>query len=279
MITVTSVDEPVKLPFGIPPPPCVPSVDIDDDFFADPLPPPLEFANSFDIPEDQKGAIAELLKQQRNAGRAPSSLAPFYPYHGNTPGHPDQTMIKRPAVLTNCTPPCFPHALLESYDPISDSGIDVEPDSRSIGDPQLETTSTMSTVSSISTLSSEGGEVLDNTCTVYADRQAFLVDRTSKSRTRQPAANKSNALYKDPALMDREENIRTFAAPSSVPPPPPGASVSSEPPRTPTQRTSKLWGDPPGSNPQDMQNKDRTPKPGEGIDSSSSGCRTVFGSR
>uniref|UniRef100_A0A8K9UEN0 SH3 and multiple ankyrin repeat domains 2b n=1 Tax=Oncorhynchus mykiss TaxID=8022 RepID=A0A8K9UEN0_ONCMY len=256
MITVTSVDEPVKLPFGIPPPPCVPSVDIDDEFFADPLPPPLEFANSFDIPEDQKGAIAELLKQQRNAGRAPSSLAPFYPYHGNTPGHPDQTMIKRPAVLTNCTPPCFPHALLESYDPISDSGIDVEPDSRSIGDPQLETTSTMSTVSSISTLSSEGGEVLDNTCTVYADRQAFLVDRTSKSRTRQPAANKSNALYKDPALMDREENIRTFAAPSSVPPPPPGAS---------------LWGDPPGSNPQDMQNKDRTPKPGEGIDSSSSG--------
>ncbi|XP_029615126.1 SH3 and multiple ankyrin repeat domains protein 2 isoform X5 [Salmo trutta] len=279
MITVTSVDEPVKLPFGIPPPPCVPSVDIDDEFFADPLPPPLEFANSFDIPEDQKGAIAELLKQQRNAGRAPSSLAPFYPYHANTPGHPDQTMIKRPAVLTNCTPPCFPHALLESYDPISDSGIDVEPDSRSIGDPQLETTSTMSTVSSISTLSSEGGEVLDNTCTVYADRQAFLVDRTSKSRTRQPAANKSNALYKDPALMDREENIRTFAAPSSVPPPPPGASVSSEPPRTPTQRTSKLWGDPPGSNPQDMQNKDRTPKPGEGIDSSSSGCRTVFGSR
>uniref|UniRef100_A0A674F5V7 SH3 and multiple ankyrin repeat domains 2b n=1 Tax=Salmo trutta TaxID=8032 RepID=A0A674F5V7_SALTR len=278
MITVTSVDEPVKLPFGIPPPPCVPSVDIDDEFFADPLPPPLEFANSFDIPEDQKGAIAELLKQQRNAGRAPSSLAPFYPYHANTPGHPDQTMIKRPAVLTNCTPPCFPHALLESYDPISDSGIDVEPDSRSIGDPQLETTSTMSTVSSISTLSSEGGEVLDNTCTVYADRQAFLVDRTSKSRTRQPAANKSNALYKDPALMDREENIRTFAAPSSVPPPPPGASVSSEPPRTPTQRTSKLWGDPPGSNPQDMQNKDRTPKPGEGIDSSSSGCRTVFGS-
>uniref|UniRef100_A0A8C7DDL4 SH3 and multiple ankyrin repeat domains 2b n=1 Tax=Oncorhynchus kisutch TaxID=8019 RepID=A0A8C7DDL4_ONCKI len=278
MITVTSVDEPVKLPFGIPPPPCVPSVDIDDEFFADPLPPPLEFANSFDIPEDQKGAIAELLKQHRNAGRAPSSLAPFYPYHGNTPGHPDQTMIKRPAVLTNCTPPCFPHALLESYDPISDSGIDVEPDSRSIGDPQLETTSTMSTVSSISTLSSEGGEVLDNTCTVYADRQAFLVDRTSKSRTRQPAANKSNALYKDPALMDREENIRTFAAPSSVPPPPPGASVSSEPPRTPTQRTSKLWGDPPGSNPQDMQNKERTPKPGEGIDSSSSGCRTVFGS-
>ncbi|CDQ58167.1 unnamed protein product [Oncorhynchus mykiss] len=245
MITVTSVDEPVKLPFGIPPPPCVPSVDIDDDFFADPLPPPLEFANSFDIPEDQKGAIAELLKQHRNAGRAPS----------------------------------FTPNALESYEPISDSGIDVEPDSRSSGDPQMETTSTVSTVSSISTLSSDGGEMLDNTCTVYADGQAFLVDRTSKPKNRQPAANKSNALYKDPALMDREENLRTFGTPSSVPPPPPGACVHSEPPRTPTQRTSKLWGDPPGSNPYDMQNKDKTPKPGDGIDSSSSGCRTVFGSR
>uniref|UniRef100_A0A8C7RX32 SH3 and multiple ankyrin repeat domains protein 2 n=1 Tax=Oncorhynchus mykiss TaxID=8022 RepID=A0A8C7RX32_ONCMY len=279
MITVTSVDEPVKLPFGIPPPPCVPSVDIDDDFFADPLPPPLEFANSFDIPEDQKGAIAELLKQHRNAGRAPSSLAPFYPHHGNTPSHPDQTMIKRPAVLTNCMPPSFTPNALESYEPISDSGIDVEPDSRSSGDPQMETTSTVSTVSSISTLSSDGGEMLDNTCTVYADGQAFLVDRTSKPKNRQPAANKSNALYKDPALMDREENLRTFGTPSSVPPPPPGACVHSEPPRTPTQRTSKLWGDPPGSNPYDMQNKDKTPKPGDGIDSSSSGCRTVFGSR
>uniref|UniRef100_A0A674B0Q0 SH3 and multiple ankyrin repeat domains 2b n=1 Tax=Salmo trutta TaxID=8032 RepID=A0A674B0Q0_SALTR len=247
MITVTSVDEPVKLPFGIPPPPCVPSVDIDDDFFADPLPPPLEFANT-----------------------------PFYPHHGNTPSHPDQTMIKRPAVLTNCMPPSFPPNALESYEPISDSGIDVEPDSRSSGDPQMETTSTVSTVSSISTLSSDGGEALDNTCTVYADGQAFLVDRTSKPKNRQPAANKSNALYKDPALMDREENLRTFGTPSSVPPPPPGACVHSEPPRTPTQRTSKLWGDPPGSNPYDMQNKDKTPKPGDGIDSSSSGSCVAF---
>ncbi|KAJ8002693.1 hypothetical protein DPEC_G00161580 [Dallia pectoralis] len=280
MITITSVEEPVKLPFAIPPPPCVPSVDIDDEFFADPLPPPLEFANSFDIPEDQKGMIAELLKQQRNAGRAPSSLAPFYPHLGNSPGIPDQVVMKRPAVLTNCMPPSFPSAPLESYEPVNDSGIDVGPDSRGSGDPQLETTSTVSTVSSISTLSSEGGEALDNTCTVYADGQAFLVDRTLKLKPRQPAANKINALYKDPALADSEENLRTFGAPSSVPPPPPGSGgVISEPPRTPTQRTSKLWGDLPGCSPQDVQSKERAPKPGDGIDTSSSGCRTVFGSR
>uniref|UniRef100_A0A6Q2XUE5 SH3 and multiple ankyrin repeat domains 2a n=1 Tax=Esox lucius TaxID=8010 RepID=A0A6Q2XUE5_ESOLU len=230
MITITSVEEPVKLPFAIPPPPCIPSVDIDDEFFSDPLPPPLEFANSFDIPEEQKGVIAELLKQQQNAGRAPSSLAPFYPHLGNSPGHPEQVPIKRSAVLTNCTPPSFPTGPLESYEPVGDSGIDVGPDSRSSGEPQPETTGTVSTVSDIYAPSSEGGVVPDNT--VYADGQVFLVDRTLKPRARQPAANKVNALYKDPALVDREESLRTFGAPSSVPPPP-----------TPTQRTSKLWGD------------------------------------
>ncbi|XP_034144200.1 SH3 and multiple ankyrin repeat domains protein 2b isoform X3 [Esox lucius] len=278
MITITSVEEPVKLPFAIPPPPCIPSVDIDDEFFSDPLPPPLEFANSFDIPEEQKGVIAELLKQQQNAGRAPSSLAPFYPHLGNSPGHPEQVPIKRSAVLTNCTPPSFPTGPLESYEPVGDSGIDVGPDSRSSGEPQPETTGTVSTVSDIYAPSSEGGVVPDNT--VYADGQVFLVDRTLKPRARQPAANKVNALYKDPALVDREESLRTFGAPSSVPPPPPGAGgVHAEPPRTPTQRTSKLWGDMSVCTPQDMPSKDRTPKPGDGMDTSSSGCRTVFGSR
>uniref|UniRef100_A0A6Q2YP13 SH3 and multiple ankyrin repeat domains 2a n=1 Tax=Esox lucius TaxID=8010 RepID=A0A6Q2YP13_ESOLU len=270
MITITSVEEPVKLPFAIPPPPCIPSVDIDDEFFSDPLPPPLEFANSFDIPEEQKGVIAELLKQQQNAGRAPSSLAPFYPHLGNSPGHPEQVPIKRSAVLTNCTPPSFPTGPLESYEPVGDSGIDVGPDSRSSGEPQPETTGTVSTVSDIYAPSSEGGVVPDNT--VYADGQVFLVDRTLKPRARQPAANKVNALYKDPALVDREESLRTFGAPSSVPPPPPGAGgVHAEPPRTPTQRTSKLWGDMSVCTPQDMPSKDRTPKPGDGMDTSSSG--------
>lgn len=49
-------------------------------------------------------------------------------------------------------------------------------DSRSSSDHHLEATSTISTVSSISTLSSEGGENAD-TCTVYADGQAFMVDK------------------------------------------------------------------------------------------------------
>ncbi|XP_030634464.1 SH3 and multiple ankyrin repeat domains protein 2b [Chanos chanos] len=282
IITVSSVDEPVKLPFGIPPPPLA-SVDIDEEFvFGEPLPPPLEFANSFDIPEGQAGTMAELLKQKSNGTRG-SSLAPFYPHL--TTGNNE---VKRPTVLTNCTPPSFP---LEAYEPITDSGIEV--DSRSSGDPQLETTSTVSTVSSISTLSSEGGETLD-TCTVYADGQAFLADRPqglAKPKAK-PAVNKSNALYKD--AMNEEGGPGTFRVPASIPPPPPGTAPP-DPPKTPTQRTSKLWGDPaelknplaPETKPHGIgelnlvlqhMNKDKAPKPGEPLESPS-GSRTHFGTR
>nr|XP_055047671.1 SH3 and multiple ankyrin repeat domains protein 2b [Misgurnus anguillicaudatus] len=283
IITISSVDEPVKLPFGIPPPPLA-SVDIDEEFvFAEPLPPPLEFANSFDIPEDQTGSIAELLKQKAN-GTKGHSLASYYPPLGGVISE-----IKRPTVLTNCTPPSFPPGPLEPYEQITDSGIEV--DSRSSCDPQLETTSTISTVSSISTLSSEGGENLD-TCTVYADGQAFLVDRTQiLSKPKPKPAIKSNALYKDPLP---EENISSFRIPSSVPPPPPG-TIPPEPLKTPTQRTSKLWGDPPelkgphgpeakshgmGEMNSVLQhvNKDKAPKPGDTLDSPT-GTRTHFGTR
>ena len=279
IITISSVDEPVKLPFAIPPPPMV-SVDIDEEFpFSDPLPPPLEFANSFDIPEEQAGALAELLRQKAN-GTSGSSLTPFYAQlsAGNA-------QIKRPAVLTNCTPPSFPP--MDTYEPITDSGIEV--DSRSSGDPQLETTSTVSTVSSISTLSSEGGETLD-TCMVYADGQAFLADRPQGiSKPKVKSNINKNALYKE------EENISPFRVPGSIPPPPPNTAPP-EPPKTPTQRTSKLWGDPTdlksphASEPKlyhgmgelnsalQHLNKDKMPKPGEGFDSPT-GSRTHLESR
>ncbi|KAK1804610.1 hypothetical protein P4O66_020599, partial [Electrophorus voltai] len=281
IITVNSVDEPVKLPFGIPPPPLA-SVDIDEEFvFGEPLPPPLEFANSFDIPDDQTGALAELLKQKATGVRGPS-LTPFYPHLVTS----NSDISKRPTVLTNCTPPSFPTGPLEPYEPIIDSGIEV--DSRSSGDPQLETTSTVSTVSSISTLSSEGGETLD-TCTVYADGQAFMVDRAQvlpKQRVKH-AVNKSNALYKDTL---NAEGVASFRPSSSVPPPPPPpppGTAAPDPPKTPTQRTSKLWGESHGpeaksqpmadtSSALQHMNKDKTPKPAEVLDSPAE-PRTHFG--
>ncbi|XP_053576529.1 SH3 and multiple ankyrin repeat domains protein 2 isoform X2 [Bombina bombina] len=229
IVAVCSVDDSVILPFRIPPPPFV-SVDVDEDFvFTEPLPPPLEFANSFDIPEDASAlppaSLADLLMQRKNASYNPNVAS-------------NSLESKKPLVLSNCLPASYiQHP--ESFDNVTDSGIE-EVDSRSSSDHHLETTSTISTVSSISTLSSEGGENID-TCTVYADGQAFLVDKPPvppKPKVK-PIINKNNALYKDAVL---EENINSFVIPPPAPPPPPiGMQLNITKPVQ--QRTSKLWGD------------------------------------
>ncbi|KAG8547144.1 hypothetical protein GDO81_028997 [Engystomops pustulosus] len=275
IVSVCSVDEPVILPFRIPPPPFA-SIDVDEDFiFTEPLPPPLEFANSFDIPEDISAmpptTLVDLLMQRKNGGLPPGS------YHPNVASNSLES--KKPGALSNCLPTSYMQHP-ESFDNVTDSGIE-EVDSRSGSDHHLETTSTISTVSSISTLSSEGGENLD-TCTVYADGQAFLVDKPPvppKPKVK-PVINKSNALYKDAVL---EENMDTFVIPPPAPPPPPlGMTPSIS--KAGQLRTSKLWGDAPevkslvmpspkanviselNSILQQM-NREKATKPGEGLDS------------
>nr|XP_060621261.1 SH3 and multiple ankyrin repeat domains protein 2 isoform X6 [Anolis sagrei ordinatus] len=273
IVAVGSVDEPIILPFRIPPPPLA-SVDLDEDFiFTEPLPPPLEFANSFDIPDDHAvpgSALAELLKQRKN-GTPSASFNPIQPS--------DSIDSKKPVGLSNCLPASFLPPP-ENFDNVTDSGIE-EVDSRSGSDHHLETTSTISTVSSISTLSSEGGENLD-TCTVYADGQTFLVDKppVPPKPKMKPIINKSNALYKD-ALI--EETVDSFVIPPPAPPPPP---ISTQPGMTKVvqQRTSKLWGDvtevksPVLSGPKanviselnsilQQMNREKSSKPGEGLES------------
>ncbi|XP_071975196.1 SH3 and multiple ankyrin repeat domains protein 2 isoform X1 [Engystomops pustulosus] len=275
IVSVCSVDEPVILPFRIPPPPFA-SIDVDEDFiFTEPLPPPLEFANSFDIPEDisvmPPTTLVDLLMQRKNGGLPPGS------YHPNVASNSLES--KKPGALSNCLPTSYMQHP-ESFDNVTDSGIE-EVDSRSGSDHHLETTSTISTVSSISTLSSEGVENLD-TCTVYADGQAFLVDKPPvppKPKVK-PVINKSNALYKDAVL---EENMDTFVIPPPAPPPPPlGMTPSIS--KAGQLRTSKLWGDAPevkslvmpspkanviselNSILQQM-NREKATKPGEGLDS------------
>ncbi|KAG8438299.1 hypothetical protein GDO86_008832 [Hymenochirus boettgeri] len=274
IVSVCSVDEPVILPFRIPPPPFA-SIDVDEDFvFTEPLPPPLEFANSFDIPEDASAlppaSLADLLMQRKNAAFLPAS------FHPNIATNSLES--KRPAAVSNCVPNTFMQHP-ESFDNVTDSGIE-EVDSRSGSDHHLETTSTISTVSSISTLSSEGGENLD-TCTVYADGQAFLVDKPPvppKPKVK-PVINKNNALYKDAVL---EENLDNLCVPPPAPPPPP---LNLQPTTTKVgqQRTSKLWGDnvevksPVMPSPKanviselnsilQQMNREKSMKPGEGLD-------------
>ncbi|XP_041267542.1 SH3 and multiple ankyrin repeat domains protein 2 isoform X1 [Onychostruthus taczanowskii] len=269
IVAASSVDDPVILPFRIPPPPLA-SVDIDEEFlFTEPLPPPLEFANSFDIPDDRAvpgSALTDLMAQRKNG--TPS------------PGQPANSLDgKKQAGLSNCLPASFLPPP-DSFDNVTDSGIE-EVDSRSSSDHHLETTSTISTVSSISTLSSEGGENVD-TCTVYADGQTFLVDKppVPPKPKMKPIINKSNALYKD-ALI--EETVDSFVIPPPAPPPPP---ISAQPNlgKVVPQRTSKLWGDVPEvkspilSGPKanviselnsilQQMNREKSSKPGEGLES------------
>ncbi|CAB1428387.1 unnamed protein product [Pleuronectes platessa] len=277
-----SLDEPVKLPFRIPPPPLA-SVDIDEDFeFTEPLPPPLEFANSIDIPDDQASAIAEMLQQQRRNGGP--RLPPYDP-------HAPPPVVDQLKRVANRMPPSYPPPPPEQESGVGDSGIE-EVDSRSSGDPQhMETTST---VSSISTLSSEGGFCDSALESLYAtaDGHAFLVDRPPVApKPKGKSVINRTSLYHD-ALI--EEPPESYGTPPQVPPPPPS---SSEPPRTPTQRTSKLWGDQPPelcsppSTPDSkntvitelssilqQMNRDRPPKPGDSLDSPT-GTRGAFGTR
>ncbi|NXW81417.1 SHAN2 protein, partial [Alopecoenas beccarii] len=274
IVAASSVDDPVILPFRIPPPPLA-SVDIDEEFlFTEPLPPPLEFANSFDIPDDRAvpgSALTDLMKQRKNGSPSP---APFAPSQST-----NSLDSKKQAGLSNCLPASFLPPP-DSFDNVTDSGIE-EVDSRSSSDHHLETTSTISTVSSISTLSSEGGENVD-TCTVYADGQTFLVDKppVPPKPKMKPIINKSNALYKD-ALI--EETVDSFVIPPPAPPPPP---ISAQPnmAKVVPQRTSKLWGDVPEvkspilSGPKanviselnsllQQMNREKSSKPGEGLES------------
>uniref|UniRef100_A0A8C6WBL8 SH3 and multiple ankyrin repeat domains 2 n=1 Tax=Nannospalax galili TaxID=1026970 RepID=A0A8C6WBL8_NANGA len=273
MVAAGSVEEAVILPFRIPPPPLA-SVDLDEDFiFTEPLPPPLEFANSFDIPDDRAAsvpALTDLAKQKKNDTPQPPSLNPSQPAN-STDG-------KKPSGLSNCLPASYLPPP-ESFDAITDSGIE-EVDSRSSSDHHLETTSTISTVSSISTLSSEGGESMDP-CTVYADGQAFVVDKppVPPKPKMKPLVHKSNALYQD-ALP--EEDADGFVIPPPAPPPPPG-SAQAVVAKVIQPRTSKLWGDvtevksPILSGPKanviselnsilQQMNREKSAKPGEGLE-------------
>ncbi|XP_074227622.1 SH3 and multiple ankyrin repeat domains protein 2 isoform X1 [Camelus bactrianus] len=274
IVAAGSVEEAVILPFRIPPPPLA-SVDLDEDFiFTEPLPPPLEFANSFDIPDDRVAsvpALTDAVKQKKNDASQPPSL--------NSSQPTNSADSKKPASLSNCLPASFLPPP-ESFDTVTDSGIE-EVDSRSSSDHHLETTSTISTVSSISTLSSEGGENVD-TCTVYADGQAFLVDKppVPPKPKMKPIIHKGNALYHDALL---EEDVDSFVIPPPAPPPPPGGA---QPGATKLiqPRTSRLWGDvsevksPILSGPKanviselnsilQQMNREKSAKPGEGLDS------------
>ncbi|KAG9482105.1 hypothetical protein GDO78_011020 [Eleutherodactylus coqui] len=174
------------LPLLVLPPPA-PSIDVDDDFlFTEPLPPPLEFSNSFDKPDSPPGASG-------GASTLPPPVPPPPPDSSSTPALDSTTSSltsydSEVANLTQGTPELKePHVNFSSVvssiqipasdaiETVTDSGIE-EIDSRSSSDHHLETISSVSTLSSMSGLSTEGTELLDTYIT-YLDGQAFGADK------------------------------------------------------------------------------------------------------
>ncbi|XP_052437742.1 SH3 and multiple ankyrin repeat domains protein 2-like [Carassius gibelio] len=222
--SATSVEEPVKFTCTIPLPPMT-SVDIDEEF--EPLPPPLEFANSIDVPEDQ---VVEILKQKQNN----ATIGSVYHSRASTTDSVESKSLS--GIVNSMTLHTYPPPPPEMFEPVTDSGIE-EVDSRNNGDPHFDVNSTISTVSSTFTLSSEG---IDDTCVAYADGQTLSMDRqTVPSKLKmKPIINKSNALYRDPLI---HESIESFGQPPPAPPPPLGCGAQSELRKKLAQRGTKLW--------------------------------------
>ncbi|KAF7239695.1 SH3 and multiple ankyrin repeat domains protein 1 [Varanus komodoensis] len=165
------------LPLLVLPPPA-PSIDVDDEFvFTEPLPPPLEFSNSFDKPESPPKAANELPPAMAppSAPPAPAALdstaSSLTSYDSEvatltqvgTAETKEAPHVNFSSVVSSIAIPAA-----EAPEAVTDSGIE-EVDSRSSSDHHLETISSVSTLSS---MSGEGTELLDTYIT-YLDGQAF----------------------------------------------------------------------------------------------------------
>ncbi|XP_048373152.1 SH3 and multiple ankyrin repeat domains protein 1 isoform X2 [Sphaerodactylus townsendi] len=165
------------LPLLVLPPPA-PSIDVDDEFvFTEPLPPPLEFSNSFDKPESPPKATNEL--PPAGAPPAPpaapstldstaSSLTSYDSEVATLTQSGTAETKEAPHVNFSSVVSSIAIPAAEAPEAVTDSGIE-EVDSRSSSDHHLETISSVSTLSS---MSGEGTELLDTYIT-YLDGQVF----------------------------------------------------------------------------------------------------------
>ncbi|XP_062993779.1 SH3 and multiple ankyrin repeat domains protein 1 [Elgaria multicarinata webbii] len=165
------------LPLLVLPPPA-PSIDVDDEFvFTEPLPPPLEFSNSFDKPESPRKAANELPPAMAPAS-APAAPAALDSTASSLTSYDSEVATltqagaseakEAPHVNFSSVVSSIAIPAAEAPEAVTDSGIE-EVDSRSSSDHHLETISSVSTLSS---MSGEGTELLDTYIT-YLDGQAF----------------------------------------------------------------------------------------------------------
>ncbi|TRY95469.1 hypothetical protein DNTS_000441 [Danionella cerebrum] len=195
------------------PPPVLSSLDLDEDFdLTEPVPPPLEFANSIDVPEDQ---VAEILKQNKN--NKTRGAVSIYHSHSST---------NSSCLVSYTGPHTYPPPPPEILEMVTDSGIEENDSRNSTGDHRFEGNSTLSTVSSISTLSSEG---IEDACMAYANG-CILLDRPPvPPKPKSKPISKSNVFFRDSL---KQESVESIGEPPPAPPPPLRGVIQSEPHKT-----------------------------------------------
>ncbi|XP_074872189.1 SH3 and multiple ankyrin repeat domains protein 1 [Carettochelys insculpta] len=210
------------LPLLVLPPPA-PSIDADDEFlFTEPLPPPLEFSNSFEKPDSPKAGpepmppppppppAAALDSTASSLTSYDSEVATLT--QGGAPEPREAPHVNFSSVVSAIQIPAP-----EPPEAVTDSGIE-EIDSRSSSDHHLETISSVSTLSSMSGLSSEGAELVDSYIS-YMDGQAFggkLRSRPFPAR-RDPATPTSSTIS---VAACAESVFALTPAPAQEPPAP-----------------------------------------------------------
>ncbi|CAM9461282.1 unnamed protein product [Lampetra fluviatilis] len=219
------------------------SVEGEDDFvFSDPLPPPLQFCNSFESSDEQMGdQVLEKIKlrstkpndPERRNTRTVKPAASMSPYERIL-----ASMMQMPMRGTAAAASAASHS--DSVDASADSGLE-EMDSRS----SSETTSIVSTASNVSTVSSEGGEAADGHKEHHRQQQHARSQITNK-----PARFTMNNVSSPPPFSGppQRQNSKGPSTPSTPvspgAPPLPGANGAT-PKASGFPRRSKLWGEQP----------------------------------
>uniref|UniRef100_UPI00358F40DC SH3 and multiple ankyrin repeat domains protein 2-like isoform X2 n=1 Tax=Myxine glutinosa TaxID=7769 RepID=UPI00358F40DC len=215
-------------------------VEGEDFVFTDPLPPPIEYSNSFESADEQTGErlpdkfkLRSTRQDEKRNTRTIKPTAAMSPY--------DRILASMMQMPMRSGAPGV--ASSDSVDASADSGLE-EMDSRS----SSETTSAVSTVSSFSTLSTETAEPTDFAAVALHSHTSQQQQQQQKGPTVTPKANKFVGNVTQSQEVGGTTNAQPLTSPSTPTTPPVGLGETSTVVRSfMLQRRTKLWGEQAGT--------------------------------
>uniref|UniRef100_A0A8C4QKM0 PDZ domain-containing protein n=2 Tax=Eptatretus burgeri TaxID=7764 RepID=A0A8C4QKM0_EPTBU len=218
-------------------------VDGEDFVFTDPLPPPIEYSNSFESADEQTGErlpdkfkLRSTRQDERRNTRTIKPTGAMSPY--------DRILASMMQMPMRSGAPGV--ASSDSVDASADSGLE-EMDSRS----SSETTSAVSTVSSFSTLSTETAEPTEFAAVPLHSHTSQQQQQQQQQQKGPTVATKANKFVvnvtpsqESGGTTNATSNSQPLAGPSTPTTPPAGLGETSTVVRSfMLQRRTKLWGE------------------------------------